>query len=127
MVPQVTKLVRKKRLADAALCRAAREVLAGKLGSGEADLGGGLFKKRVARSGGGKSGGYRVIIAYRQPREDRVLFAYAFAKNVASTLSASGQEALTKTAKLFVEADDGQIAKLLASDDVVELECSSYE
>ncbi|WP_425330086.1 type II toxin-antitoxin system RelE/ParE family toxin [Synechococcus elongatus] len=32
----------------------------------EADLGGGLFKKRVARAGGGKSGGYRTLIATNQ-------------------------------------------------------------
>ena len=87
LVPQVAKLMRKERLPEAALCRTAHEVLAGTLGAGEADLGGGLFKKRVARPGGGKSGGYRVIVAYRQPRTERVLFTYAFAKNVASTLT----------------------------------------
>jgi len=68
LVPQVAKLMRKERLPEAALCRTAREVLAGALGAGEADLGGGLFKKRVARPDGGKSGGYRMVVAYRQPR-----------------------------------------------------------
>lgn len=31
----------------------------------DADLGGGLIKQRVARQGKGRSGGYRVIVAYR--------------------------------------------------------------
>jgi len=67
LVPQVAKLMRTERLPESALCRTAREVLAGTLGAGEADLGGGLYKKRVARPGGGKSSGYRMIVAYRQP------------------------------------------------------------
>lgn len=60
LVPQVARLMRKERLPEAALCRTGREVVAGTFGAGEADLGRGLFKKRIARPGGGKRGGYRV-------------------------------------------------------------------
>ena len=123
LVQQVSKLARKERLPDAALCRAAREVLVGTLGAGEADLGGGLFKKRVARTGGGKSGGYRAIVAYRRPNTERVLFAYAFAKNAASTLTPQGHEALVRVADAFVAADDVQVAALLAAGDVREVGC----
>jgi hypothetical protein len=77
LVPQVSRLLRKERLPEAALCRTANEVAVGTLGAGEADLGGGLFKKRVARPGGGKRGGLRTIVACRRPDADRVLFAYA--------------------------------------------------
>lgn len=90
LVPQVARLTRKNRLPAAALCRTAREVLAGRLGAGEADLGRGLFKKRVARPGGGKSGGYRMIVACRRPGTDRILFTYAFAKNAAATVTPPG-------------------------------------
>jgi hypothetical protein len=62
-----------ERLPDTILCKPAREVLAGTLGAGEADLGSGLFKKRLARPGGGKRGGYRAIIAYQAPQAERVL------------------------------------------------------
>ena len=122
-MPQVSKLVRKERLPAAALCRAAREVLAGTLGAGEADLVGGLFKKRVARPGGGKSGGYRAIVAYRRPRVGRVLFAYAFPKNAAATLTPAGHEALAKVAEVFVATDEEQLAALLAAGDVAEVGC----
>jgi hypothetical protein len=125
MVPQVAKLLNKERLPDSALCKPAREVVAGTLGAGEADLGGGLFKKRLARQGGGKSGGFRVIVAYRPPRADRVLVAYAFAKNAASTLTPQGHEALSKTAQAFVAANDEQLAELLASGDVSEVTCDA--
>ena len=90
-------------------------MLAGTLGAGEADLGGGLLKKRVARTGSGKSGGYRVSVAYRRPNTERVLFTYAFAKNAASTLTPQGHEALSKVAGAFVAANDEQIAALLAA------------
>ena len=127
MVPQVSRLMRKERLPDAILCRAARDVVAGVLGAGEADLGGGLFKKRLARPGSGKSGGYRVIVAYRPPRTERVLFTYAFAKNAAATVTQQGQEALTKAAAAFLAADDRHISALLASDDVREVECDGND
>ena len=64
------------------------------VGWGEANLGDGLFKKRLARPGGGKSGGYRAIVAYRVPGSERILFAYAFANNVASSLTPQGHAAL---------------------------------
>ncbi len=50
----------KKVLADEALCKAAREI---EQGIYEADLGGGLCKKRVATAGRGKSGGARTLVA----------------------------------------------------------------
>jgi hypothetical protein len=45
----------------------------------EADLCGGLIMQRVARQGQGRSGGYRMVLAYR--RKDRAVFLYTFAKN----------------------------------------------
>ena len=125
MVPQVAKLLRKERLPDAALCKPAREVVTGTLGAGEADLGGGLFKKRLARPGGGKSGGFRAIVAYRSPRTDRVLVTYAFAKNAASTLTPQGHEALSKVAQAFMAANDEQVTELVASRDVSEVACDA--
>jgi hypothetical protein len=51
---------RKQGLDDASLCQAVSEMANGLF---EADLGGRLFKKRLARPGKGKSGGFRVLIA----------------------------------------------------------------
>ena len=45
----------------------------------DADLGGGVIKQRIARTGEGKSGGYRSIILLK--REERAFFVYGFAKN----------------------------------------------
>lgn len=120
---QVVKLTHKERISASALCRVAQDVVDGTLGSGEADLGGGLFKKRVARQGGGKSGGFRMIVAYRRPRMERVLFVYAFAKSAAATLTSSGHEALTRAATGFIGTDEAQLATLLAAGDVKEVVC----
>jgi len=126
-LPQVVRLLRKEHLPDAALCAVAREVVAGRLGAGEADLGGGLWKKRLARPGGGKSGGYRAIVAYRRPREDRVLFAFCFAKSATSTLTLAGHEALTGTASVFVDTTEVQLGALLAEGDIREIMCDGDE
>jgi hypothetical protein len=53
----------------------------------DADLGGGLIKQRVAREGGGKSGGYRTLVFFRQ--EERAIFAFGFAKSDKANLSAA--------------------------------------
>ena len=51
--------------------QAAAEIVAGQV---DADLGGGLFKKRLARQGGGKRSGYRVLIGYKKPKTERIVF-----------------------------------------------------
>lgn len=51
----------------------------------DADLGGGLIKQRLARKGQGRSGGYRMIMAYRV--HNRVVFLYGFAKNDLDNIS----------------------------------------
>jgi hypothetical protein len=53
----------------------------------DADLGGGLIKQRVAREGGGKSGGYRTLVFFRH--EERAIFAFGFAKSDKPVLSLS--------------------------------------
>jgi len=47
-------------LTDQSLCQAIKEMIAGLI---DADLGGGLYKKRVGRTGKGKSGGFRTLVA----------------------------------------------------------------
>lgn len=46
-------------ISDSVLLQAAAEIVAGQV---EADLGGYLFKKRLAREGSGKRGSYRVLL-----------------------------------------------------------------
>ena len=52
-------------LEDAALCEAVRRARDGLI---DADLGGGVIKQRIARKGGGRSGGFRTIVVFRRGR-----------------------------------------------------------
>ena len=70
------RLARQHDVADGSLIRAVDDAARGLV---EADLGGGIIKQRVARPGAGKSGGFRVILAFHS--ETRSVFMYLFAKN----------------------------------------------
>ena len=71
-----TRFANKEVITDAEL----RETVNGlEAGQADADLGGGVYKARVARPGEGKSGGYRVIVFFRS--KERTFFVYGFAKS----------------------------------------------
>ena len=72
----VARFVRRERINDASLKEAIERAERGII---DADLGSGLIKQRVARPGQGRSGGFRMIVAYRT--EERAFFLYGFAKN----------------------------------------------
>jgi hypothetical protein len=63
------RFARKVKLGDKALREAVAEIERGLI---HADLGGGVIKQRIARSGVGKSGGFRTIILFRV--ESRAVF-----------------------------------------------------
>lgn len=67
---------KKENITDQNLLDAVDEIISGLI---DADLGGGLHKKRIALAGKGKRGGARTIIAYN--KNDVIFFVYGFAKN----------------------------------------------
>jgi hypothetical protein len=73
----------------------------------DADLGGGLIKQRVAREGGGKSGGYRTLVFFRH--EDRAVFAFGFAKSDKANLSAVELRIYKQAAKIMLALSQAQI------------------
>ena len=100
----------KEGIPDAVLLDAAEELTEGKV---DADLGGYLFKKRLPRAGAGKRGGYRVIVGYKRPDEERIIFLYAFAKNDKANISSREEAALSLAAESFILASDQQVHELL--------------
>jgi len=91
-------------------------------GKAEADLGGGLFKKRLARPGAGKRGGYRTIVGYRRPDSKRIIFLYAFAKNRRANISVEEEAALSIVAESFISASDAQVTALLKKGSILEVQ-----
>ena len=77
----------------------------------DADLGGGVIKQRVARAGQGRSGGYRVLIAYRA--DYRVVFLYGFAKRERENIKPDELLTLREIAAAWLAADPKKIADAL--------------
>ncbi len=96
-------------LTETVLMQAAIEAFAGQV---DGDLGGFLFKKRIARAGGGKSGGFRTILCFRKANSDRIFFLYGFPKNDKGNISAREEKALKLVAKFLVDVSDVQLDAL---------------
>ncbi len=77
-----TKFAKKESITDRMLRDTVKEIVKGLTGSPQ---GSSVYKKRVARPGKGKSGGFRTMLVFR--KEDRVIFIEGYAKNEQSTLS----------------------------------------
>jgi hypothetical protein len=103
-------------LSDGALRAAVDEMERGLV---EADLGGGVFKKRISRPGGGKSGGFRTIIAARLGR--RAFFVEGFAKNERAGLEEDELAALRKLARDLLGMDETTLRLALERKKVTEI------
>jgi hypothetical protein len=111
------RFARKAGLTDAQLASAAEQVVAGHF---DADLGGGVYKQRVARSGSGKSGGFRTLLAFRAGRS--CFFVYGFAKNAKANVTAKELEGLQNYAALLLGYGEGDLARAFERGELVELE-----
>ena len=80
-------------------------------GQADANLGGGVYKVRIARSGGGKSGGYRVIVLFRNG--ERTFFVYGFAKSDRANVSQKELAKLKQLANSLFSMSDVQITSAL--------------
>ena len=97
-VRDFTRWMRAVALTDKALCSAVSEMESGLF---DADLGSGIFKKRVGLAGPGKRGGARTIIATNQG--DRWFFVFGFAKNERSNITNRELSALKLLANDLME------------------------
>ena len=85
----------------------------------DANLGGGVYKVRVARSGEGKSGGYRVIVFFKS--EERTFFTYAFGKSDMSNIDFGELQAFKADAKVNLSLTDEQIKDRLKNRTLIEI------
>jgi len=102
---------------DSELKEIVRNVL--EKGQADADLGGGVYKVRVARSGEGKSGGYRVIVFFKV--KERAFFHYGFAKAARDNISGGELKIMKKQAKKHFAQTDEQIQKQLKNGTLIEI------
>ena len=88
-------------------------------GQPDADLGGDVYKMRLARPGEGKRGGYRVIVFFKS--EVRTFFAYAFPKSKRGNISEKDLRYYKKRAKNYLTMTDEQIRDFLRKRDLIEV------
>lgn len=110
------RFARKAKLEDASLVQAALDVKAGRY---DADLGGGVFKQRIARTGGGKSGGFRTIILFKVGSHS--FFAYGFAKSDKANVSAKELKTLKRLAGILLGFSEEQIRSAEADGELIEV------
>jgi hypothetical protein len=111
---------RKEGLGDKSLCQAVQEMSEGLF---EANLGGNLFKKRIARPGQGKSGGFRTIVATNL--KGRWFFVYGFAKNERDNIEDDEEAALKELAARLLTMPPQALAKALEAGQVTEVNCDA--
>jgi len=105
-----SRFAAKEALTEQVLLRAVKELDENNF---DADLGGGVFKQRVPRIGGGKSSGYRVIICFK--KGELSFFIHGFAKSDLSNISAADKRDLKKLAKILLALTSQQLVKELES------------
>jgi hypothetical protein len=83
------------------------------------DLGGGVYKMRLARPGEGKSGGYRVIVFFKS--EGRTFYEYCFAKSDRDNISEKELRIFKKNAKIDLTMTNDELREQLRKRDMIEI------
>ena len=113
---------RKQGLTSSSLCAAVREMAAGLY---DADLGGGLLKKRVARPGQGKSGGFRTLVATNKGA--RWVFVFGFPKNERSNIDKDEEQALKTLAAYLLSLTAQALDKAQRAGELIEVDCDAQD
>jgi hypothetical protein len=106
----------RERIADKSLSQAIERAERGVI---DADLGGGLIKQRIARQGQGRSGGYRMIVAYRA--KGRAVFLFGFAKSERENIEPDELLTAREIARDLLAANDEKLALAIAEGELQEL------
>lgn len=110
------RFARKNGIDDGTLILARDQIAEGLF---DADLGGGLFKQRVARDGKGKSKGFRVLIAHHGAR--RTIFLFGFGKNEKSNIDQHEVEDAKEIAAAWLKADEVGIHRAIENGILIEV------
>ena len=108
--------MRRAKVMDGNLQRAVHEMRRGLI---DADLGGGVVKKRLAVEGRGKRGGVRTLVATR--RADRWFFLFGFEKSERANVRADELRALQALAQELLAYDDHALDVAVAQGELVEV------
>lgn len=113
----LARYARREQIADKSLSEAIEQAERGMI---DADLGGGLIKQRVVRQGRGRSGGYRMMVAYRA--NGRAVFLYGFAKNERDNIDPDELLSLREIAASWLAANTAKIAQAIEEEALQEID-----
>ena len=108
--------LRKTLLTDTVLLKAIDEMERGLV---DADLGGNVYKKRVALPGRGKSGSTRTLIATN--RQNRWFFMFGFEKNDKENITQAELAYLQEVAQIFLGYSSDELQLAIAKGEFLEV------
>ncbi len=116
MTRKFGKWAKKEHISSLNLKKSLIEVVDGQF---DANLGGHIYKKRVARSGQGKSGGFRTLICFKQG--DRAVFVHGFSKSNQENVNSKGHKALKELAGILLNMSEKELQKALSTGALMEV------
>ena len=118
---EFARFARKNHLDDVVLCCAIAEIHAGTV---DAELGGGVYKQRLRRSGEGKSGGFRAVILLRW--RTIAIFVFGFAKSERANIGPDELKVWRVIAKQLLTAP-GAVRAAIEEGKLIEVLCDEKE
>lgn len=112
------RYARQERIKDQNLCDVIKRADRGLV---DADLGGGIIKQRVARTGQGRSGGFRLIIAYRSG--NMAVFLHGFAKSEQVNIEENELKTLQEIGAEWLKAKKERLEKAIKAGIIAEVIC----
>lgn len=85
----------------------------------DADLGDDVFKRRLARAGEGKSGGFRMILFFR--RGERAIFIYGFLKSDRENIREDELKGFRDLSKVMLGYSDTELETLVDAGVLIEI------
>jgi hypothetical protein len=117
-----TRLARREGLTDVHICHAVVEMNTGLI---DANLGAGLFKKRIAMPGQGKRGGWRALLGFQAGK--KAFFLYLFPKNSRDNIEDDEMKALKRLTKYYLTLKPSEIKTALQCGELNEVNCNEKE
>ena len=114
-----TRPARRDGLTDVHICQAINEMNEGLV---DADLGAGLFKKRIAMPGQGKRGGWRSFLAFQVG--NKAFFLYLFPKSRRESIDASELKALKRLSRYYLTLKPAEIKTATQCGELREVNCN---
>jgi hypothetical protein len=94
-------------------------------GEPDADLGGGVYKFRLAREGEGLSGGARLIAAMK--KGERIVMMFGFEKKDMANIDSKELKGFKKLAKIYLGLSEREMGSLVKDSELMEIKAAPAE